>query len=53
MIESVLVERHGMGRTEQFVPIAVAGHGAGALVGVRVTGLGEDGLIGEAIRDAA
>ncbi|MEQ1771361.1 MAG: tRNA (N(6)-L-threonylcarbamoyladenosine(37)-C(2))-methylthiotransferase MtaB [Devosia sp.] len=53
MIESVLVERDGVGRTEQFVPVAVLGRGAGELVAVRVTGLSVDGLIGEAIRDAA
>ena len=28
-IETVLIERDGMGRTEQFVPIAVPGHGPG------------------------
>ena len=51
--ENVLVERSGLGRTEQFVPVHVPGTTAGELVGVRVTGLGEDGLIGEALRAAA
>jgi MiaB-like tRNA modifying enzyme len=51
--ENVLVERNGLGRTEQFVPVHVPGTLAGELVGVRVTGLGEDGLIGEALRAAA
>jgi len=49
----VLVERHGLGRTEQFVPIAVPGHGPGELVPVRVTGVTPEGLMGEAIRSAA
>ena len=52
-IESVLVERDGMGRTEQFVPIAVPGRGPGEIVAVRVTGVSADGLIGEPIRTAA
>ncbi len=51
--EMVLVERDGLGRTEQFVPIVVPGHGAGELVPVRVTGVSADGLVGEAIRNAA
>ena len=36
--KSVLVERDGLGRTEQFVPIAVPGHAPGEIVAVRVTG---------------
>jgi threonylcarbamoyladenosine tRNA methylthiotransferase MtaB len=52
-IEMVLVERGGLGRTEQFMPIAVPGHGPGELVPVRVTGSSPDGLVGEAIRTAA
>ncbi|KKB08295.1 tRNA (N(6)-L-threonylcarbamoyladenosine(37)-C(2))-methylthiotransferase MtaB [Devosia chinhatensis] len=52
-VETVLVERDGLGRTEQFVPVRVAGTTAGELVTVRVTGLGEDGLIGDALRAAA
>jgi threonylcarbamoyladenosine tRNA methylthiotransferase MtaB len=51
--EMVLVERDGLGRTEQFVPIAVPGHGSGELVPVRVTGTSPEGLVGEAIRSAA
>jgi threonylcarbamoyladenosine tRNA methylthiotransferase MtaB len=49
----VLVERDGLGRTEQFVPIAVSGHGAGELVPVVVTGVSGDGLVGQSIRNAA
>ncbi|HZY66985.1 MAG TPA: tRNA (N(6)-L-threonylcarbamoyladenosine(37)-C(2))-methylthiotransferase MtaB [Devosia sp.] len=52
-IENVLVERDGLGRTEQFVPIAVPGRRAGELLPVQVTGVTADGLAGEAMRDAA
>jgi len=52
-IESVLVERDGLGRTEQFVPIAVPGHSPGELAAVQVTGTSADGLVGEPIRTAA
>jgi threonylcarbamoyladenosine tRNA methylthiotransferase MtaB len=52
-LESVLIERNGMGRTEQFMPIAVAGHGAGEIVPVRAVGTAPDGLVGEPIRTAA
>ena len=50
---TVLVERDGMGRTEQFVPIPVPGHGAGELVPTLVTGVTAEGLVGEALRNAA
>ncbi|MBI4922137.1 MAG: tRNA (N(6)-L-threonylcarbamoyladenosine(37)-C(2))-methylthiotransferase MtaB [Devosia nanyangense] len=53
MVESVLVERDGVGRTEQFVPIAVPGHAPGEIVPVRVTGRSAEGLVGESIRTAA
>jgi threonylcarbamoyladenosine tRNA methylthiotransferase MtaB len=52
-VETVLVERDGLGRTEQFMPIAVRGHGPGEIVAVRVTGVTEDGLAGEPMRTAA
>jgi threonylcarbamoyladenosine tRNA methylthiotransferase MtaB len=51
--EMVLVERDGVGRTEQFVPIHVPGHGAGELVPAVVTGATSGVLHGEALRDAA
>jgi threonylcarbamoyladenosine tRNA methylthiotransferase MtaB len=51
--EMVLVEHDGIGRTEQFVPVAVPGRTAGELIPVRVTGLTAGGLTGEALRDAA
>jgi threonylcarbamoyladenosine tRNA methylthiotransferase MtaB len=53
VVESVLVERDGLGRTEQFVPIAVPGHGPGELVSVRAVATSADGLVGEPIRTAA
>jgi threonylcarbamoyladenosine tRNA methylthiotransferase MtaB len=52
-IENVLVERDGIGRTEQFVPVEIAGHAAGEIVPVRIIGTAGDRLIGEAIRSAA
>jgi threonylcarbamoyladenosine tRNA methylthiotransferase MtaB len=51
--EMVLVERDGIGRTEQFVPIAVPGRRPGELVPTLVTGITADGLVGEALRNAA
>jgi threonylcarbamoyladenosine tRNA methylthiotransferase MtaB len=53
MIENVLVERDGLGRTEQFVPLAVPGFSQGQIVPVRVTGVSPTGLVGEPIRTAA
>jgi threonylcarbamoyladenosine tRNA methylthiotransferase MtaB len=52
-LESVLVESDGLGRTEQFVPIAVPGRVQGEIVAVRVTGTSPNGLIGEPVRTAA
>jgi threonylcarbamoyladenosine tRNA methylthiotransferase MtaB len=52
-IENVLVERDGLGRTEQFVPVAVPGAAPGELLAVRITGTAADGLVGQALRDAA
>jgi threonylcarbamoyladenosine tRNA methylthiotransferase MtaB len=52
-VESVLVEREGMGRTEQFVPIAIPGHRPGELVAARAVGTTAEGLVGEPIRNAA
>jgi threonylcarbamoyladenosine tRNA methylthiotransferase MtaB len=53
MMESVLFERDGLGRTAQFVPVEVPGHGPGEIVPVRITGLSAGGLVGDAIRTAA
>jgi threonylcarbamoyladenosine tRNA methylthiotransferase MtaB len=52
-VESVLVEREGVGRTEQFVPIAIPGHRPGELVAARAVGTTAEGLVGEPIRNAA
>ena len=52
-IESVLIEGNTIGRTEQFVPVAVAGHAPGEIVPVRIVGLSSAGLAGEALRTAA
>jgi threonylcarbamoyladenosine tRNA methylthiotransferase MtaB len=52
-VETVLVEREGLGRTEQFVPIAVDGHPPGSIVPVRAVGVRDGTLIGEPIRTAA
>jgi threonylcarbamoyladenosine tRNA methylthiotransferase MtaB len=52
-VENVLVEHGGLGRTEQFLPIAVARARPGELLAVRVTGVAADGLVGEALREAA
>jgi threonylcarbamoyladenosine tRNA methylthiotransferase MtaB len=52
-VETVLVERDGLGRTEQFVPIAVPGHIQGSIVTVRAVDVADGTLIGEPIRTAA
>ena len=52
-VETVLMERGGMGRTEHFIPVRVAGVDAGQLVSVRISGLSETGLLGEPLRAAA
>jgi len=52
-IETVLIEREGLGRTEQFVPIEVGGFAPGTIVPVRAVGVSAEGLIGEPMRTAA
>jgi len=52
-VENVLVERDGMGRTEQFVPVALGVGNPGEIVRVHITGVTETGLIGELARNAA
>ncbi|ODT71113.1 MAG: tRNA (N(6)-L-threonylcarbamoyladenosine(37)-C(2))-methylthiotransferase MtaB [Pelagibacterium sp. SCN 63-23] len=51
--ENVLIEREGLGRTEQFIPVHVPGTEAGQLLRVRISGLGEEGLMGQALHVAA
>jgi threonylcarbamoyladenosine tRNA methylthiotransferase MtaB len=53
MIESVLVEHDGLGRSEQFVPVAVPGIAPGEIVPVRIEKAGADGLVGAVVRSAA
>lgn len=52
-VDTVLMERGGLGRTEQFLPVRVAGMEPGELLAVEITGRGPDGLIGEKLRVAA
>jgi threonylcarbamoyladenosine tRNA methylthiotransferase MtaB len=52
-IESVLVEQGGIGRQEQFLPVAMPGHARGELVSVKITGSNQAGLVGEPMRTAA
>ncbi|KKC31694.1 tRNA (N(6)-L-threonylcarbamoyladenosine(37)-C(2))-methylthiotransferase MtaB [Devosia psychrophila] len=52
-IETVLVEYSGIGRTEQFVPVAMPGSPPGELLAVHVTGADNDGLVGDVLRQAA
>jgi threonylcarbamoyladenosine tRNA methylthiotransferase MtaB len=52
-IENVLMERGGLGRTEQFVQVSVADMEPGELAAVAITGRGPDGLMGEKLRVAA
>ena len=52
-IENVLMERGGLGRTEQFVPVRVAGMEPGELAAVAITDRGPEGLMGEKLRIAA
>jgi threonylcarbamoyladenosine tRNA methylthiotransferase MtaB len=51
--EKVLMERSGLGRTEQFIGVRVPGMKAGDLAAVAITGCGPDGLMGEKLRIAA
>jgi len=47
---SVLIERDGIGRTEQFAPIMISGTEPGQILQARVTGVGAHGLVGEPIQ---
>jgi len=50
---SVLIERDGIGRTEQFAPIMIVGTEPGQILQARVIGVGDQGLIGEPIQQVA
>ena len=52
-VESVLVERAGLGRSEQFVPVVIAGGAPGQILPARVTGSEPRGLIAEPVLAAA
>jgi len=52
-VENVLVERGGIGRTEQFVPVHLKDSIAGELLPVRITGMDGRGLNGAPLRAAA
>ena len=51
--EQGLMERGGQGRSEQYIPVRVAGTQPGALLAVRISGVTKNGLVGEAVRKAA
>ena len=51
-VRQVLIEREGLGRTEGFTPVSVAGP-AGALVTTRILGADAHGLVGEPVSEAA
>lgn len=53
MQENVLIEHDGLGRTEQFVPVRVAGGMPGDILTVMISGAHDGGLIGEQVRDVA
>ena len=52
-VETVLMERGGIGRTEHFLPVALPHEQPGALISVRITGASDDGLVGDVLRKAA
>jgi len=52
-VENVLMERGGIGRTEQFVPVHLEDSIAGELLPVRITGMDGRGLTGAPLRAAA
>lgn len=52
-VEQVLVERSGIGRTQQFLPVNMAGIEHGSLVSVRITGASADCLNGDVLPLAA
>jgi threonylcarbamoyladenosine tRNA methylthiotransferase MtaB len=51
--ESVLVEKSGMGRTEQFVPVRLESAVPGEIVSVEIAGADASGLVGVPLRRAA
>jgi threonylcarbamoyladenosine tRNA methylthiotransferase MtaB len=53
MTETVLVEHGETGRTEHYLPVSVPGAPAGELLALRVTGMVDGRLVGDALRQAA
>jgi threonylcarbamoyladenosine tRNA methylthiotransferase MtaB len=53
VIESVLVERQGLGRTEQFVPVRLSDVPPGEIVNLEIVGADASGLVGVPLRKAA
>jgi threonylcarbamoyladenosine tRNA methylthiotransferase MtaB len=51
--ESVLVEREGVGRTEQFVPVTLSATAPGEILPVEIVGADASGLVGAPVRKAA
>ncbi|WP_029041188.1 tRNA (N(6)-L-threonylcarbamoyladenosine(37)-C(2))-methylthiotransferase MtaB [Cucumibacter marinus] len=51
--ENVLIEREGLGRTEQFVPVKLSAGQPGDIVAVDIVGTEAGGLIGEIRKKAA
>lgn len=52
-IESILVEKDGIGRQEQFITCSLPGHRAGEIVTARITHFADGNLVGEPLRTAA
>lgn len=52
-VESLLVERGGIGRTEQFISCSLPGHIAGEIVSARITHFSDGHLAVEPLRTAA
>lgn len=52
-VESVLIEREGFGRTEQFLPVQLVGGQPGEIVTADILGTDERGLLGERVRNVA
>ncbi|VAW20816.1 tRNA t(6)A37-methylthiotransferase [hydrothermal vent metagenome] len=52
-VETVLVEKNGLARSEQFMPVTVDSGNAGEIITVRVLACSEKGLLGQSVRSAA
>ncbi len=52
-VESILLEKNGIGRQEQFIPCSLPGHLPGQIVSARITHFADGNLIAEPLRTAA